>query len=154
MPLIKANRTAQFPMVAEFTFNFNDTMVDVNGVTKTFGSVFGDQGTFEVIPMPLGAVVQGVDLIVETAGAGPTAYTVSVGTAASAANLLAATSVLTAGRTSATTTLSAAGGTLLCNNGQNIRIAIASTVANATAGKFRVRVAYTIDARAHEVVTA
>jgi hypothetical protein len=35
--------------------------------------------------------------------------------------------------------------------GANLRLTIASTVANATAGKVRIRVMYTIDRRANEV---
>jgi hypothetical protein len=150
MALLKATRTAQYPLVAEFVFNYNDTMVDINGVTKTFGSVYTDAGTFEVIPMPVGAIIVGGELIVETAGAGPTAYTVSVGNSSSATAYLAATSVLSAGRTA----LTGLGYNSVANAGGNVRIAIASTVANATAGKVRVRVAYTLDGRAQEVVPA
>jgi hypothetical protein len=150
MALLKAARTSQYPMVSEFTFNFNDTMVDVNGVTKTFGSVFGDQGTFEVIPLPPGAIIVGGELIVETAGVGPTVYTVSVGNTGSATVFLGATSVLAAGRTA----LSGLGFNAVANAGGNIRIAIASTVANATAGKIRVRVMYTVDNKAMEVQVA
>lgn len=150
MALLKATRTAQWPLVAEFVFNFNDTMVDVNGATKSFGSTYTDAGTFEVIPMPPGAIVAGGELIVETAGAGPTAYTVSVGTSASATALLGATSILSAGRTA----LSTLGHNSTVNGGGNIRIAIASTVANATAGKVRVRVMYTIDGKSDVVQVA
>jgi len=39
---------------------------------------------------------------------------------------------------------------LLCNGGQNLRATVAYTVANATAGKVRIRVEYTIDARKSE----
>ncbi|MDQ8046830.1 MAG: hypothetical protein REI11_19660 [Patulibacter sp.] len=144
MALLRKTRSAQYLMSADFTANFNDTMVDVNGVTKTFGSVFGDAGTFEVINLPDGAVVTGGELIVETAGAGPTAYTMSVGTTSGGATLLAATSLLATGRTALT-------GLGLTAQDKNVRVTIASTVANATAGKFRVRVEYTIDGRANEV---
>ena len=150
MALLKATRTAQWPLVAEFVFNYSDTMVDVNGVTKSFGSTYTDAGTFEVIPMPPGAIIAGGELIVETAGAGPTAYTVSVGTSASATALLGATSILSAGRTA----LSTIGYNSTVNGGGNIRIAIASTVANATAGKVRVRVMYTIDGKSDAVQVA
>ena len=149
MAKLIASRTAQWPLVAEFTFNYNDTMTDVNGVTKSFGSTFGDAGTFEVIPMPPGAVVTGGEVIVETAGAGPTAYTINVGTSASATAFASAVDLKSAGRTALTLT-----SPLACNDGKNIRIAIASTVANATAGKVRVRVSYTIDGRASEVQVA
>ena len=148
MALLRKTRGAQYPLVAEFVFAFNDTMADVNGVMKTFGSVFGDAGTFEVIPLPVGAVISGGELIVETQGVGPTAYTVSVGTVDSATSLLGATSLLAAAssRTALLLTSSLAG-----ISGKDVRIAIASTVANATAGKFRLRVQYTIDNRHNEV---
>lgn len=148
MALLKASRTAQWPLVAEFAFNYNDTMVDVNGATKSFGSTYTDAGTFEVIPMPPGAVIIGGELLVETAGAGPTAYTVSVGNSSSATAYLAATSVLSTGRTALT------GLGLGSNDGKNVRITIASTVANATAGKVRVRVMYTMDGKADSVQIA
>lgn len=150
MALLKATRTAQYPQVAEFVFNFNDTMVDVNGVTKTFGSVFGDAGNFEVIPLPLGAVVIGGEVIVETQGVGPTAYTVNVGTPTSATAYASAVDLKGATGTGTAFTLTTT--RLASNSGQNIRIAITSTVANATAGKFRIRVMYTIDNRAQETV--
>lgn len=150
MPLLTKTRTAQRIQAAEFVANFNDTMVDVNGVTKTFGSVFGDAGTFEVINLPLGAVITGGELIVETQGVGPTAYTVSVGHSGSATALLGATSLLASSGTR--TALTGLG--LACNDGKNVRITIASTVANASAGKFRIRVQYTMDGRAEEVVSS
>ena len=72
MAVLKASRTAQFPLVAEFVFNFNDTAVDsVSGTSKTFGSVFTDAIVFDCIPMPVGAVITGGELIVVTAGVGP-----------------------------------------------------------------------------------
>lgn len=142
-----ATRGSQNVQSAQFTVNFNDTMLDVNGVSKTFGSVFGDAGTFEVFKMPLGSVIVGGELIVETAGVGPTVYTMSVGTSASATNILAATSLLATGRTALT------GLGLLSNDGSNVRVTIASTVANATAGKFRVRIEYVIDDKVDQVAT-
>ena len=147
MPLIQATRGAQPVMSAEAVFSFNDTMRDVNGVVKTFGSVFGDAGVFEVINLPLGAVVVGGELIVETAGVGPTAYTVAVGHSGSAAAFLAATDLKTAAGTR--TALTGLG--LQANDGKNVRVTIASTVANASAGKFRLRVNYTTDGRITEV---
>ena len=38
-------------------------------------------------------------------------------------------------------------------DGQNIRLTMAYTVANATAGKVRVRVLFTLDGRIHEAIT-
>lgn len=147
MAKLNTTRGAQRVMSAEFAFSFNDTMADVNGVAKTFGSVYTDAGTFTAIRLPVGAVIVGGELIVETAGVGPTAYTASVGTAASATNLLTATTLLSTGRTALALTTP-----LACNDGSDVRVAIASTVANATAGKFRVRVNYTIDGKVDDVL--
>lgn len=145
MALKQATRGAQKVMSADFAFSFDDTMKDVNGLTKTFGSVYTDAGTFEVINLPQGAVIVGGELIVETAGVGPTAYTVAVGNSGTGNAYLAATTLLSAARTALT------GLGLGSNDGKNVRITIASTVANATAGKFRLRVEYVIDGRVEEV---
>ena len=147
MPLIQATRGAQPVMSAEFAFSFNDTMRDVNGVVKTFGSVFGDAGVFDAINLPLGAVVVGGELIVETAGVGPTAYTAAIGHSGSATAFLAATDL----KATAGTRVALTGLGLQANDGKNVRLTIASTVANASAGKFRLRVNYTIDGRITEV---
>lgn len=147
MALKQATRGAQPVMSAEFDFSFNDTMKDVNGVTKTFGSVYTDAGVFEVINLPLGAVVIGGDLIVEEQGVGPTAYTAAVGTSGSASAFLAATTLLSA----AGTRVALTGLGLAATDGKNVRVTIASTVANATAGKFRLRLEYVIDGRITEV---
>jgi hypothetical protein len=143
-------RGAQYFLVAEFTGNFNDTMKDINGVVKTLGSNVADQGTFEAILLPVGAVIMpGGELIVETAGVGPTAYTVQIGTAATPSAFLGPTTLTVAQRTS----FIAAPIYPVPGDGSNVRIVIASTVANATAGKFRVRVPYTIDGKVNETVT-
>lgn len=146
MPKLIASRTAQYPLVAEFKFNFDDTAVDsVTGGLKTFGAAFGDAIVFDAIPLPLGAVISGGELIVDTPGVGPTAYTVAVGQAGTPASLLAATSLSVAGRTP----LTGLGSGHV--SGANVRLTIASSVANATAGRFRLRVAYTIDGRSSEI---
>lgn len=156
-----ASRTAQYPLVADFTFGFNDWVIDsVDGTKKTFGSTVANSVdpsevaltgpvantiSFDCIPLPEGAVVTGGELIVETAGVGPTAYTVSLGVAGSLTSVLAATSVLATGRTALLLT-----SPLVSNAGANLRATVAYTVANATAGKFRLRVSYTIDRRVSE----
>lgn len=146
MAKLIASRTAQYPLAAEFKFGFDDTAVDsVSGVLKTFGAAFGDAIVFDAIPLPVGAVVTGGELIVDTAGVGPTTYTVAIGQAGTPAGLLAATSLAAAGRTALT------GLGTGHVSGANVRLTIASTVANASAGKFRVRVEYTIDNRTSEI---
>jgi hypothetical protein len=150
MALKTATRGAQRLLMGEFVASFNDTMKDINGVLKTFGSVFGDAGTFDAILLPVGAVIQGGELLIDTQGAGPTAYTVQIGTASTASAFLGPTTLT---GVAGTKTVFTGGGYADANAGQNVRIVIASTVANATAGKFRVRVYYTIDGKVDETVT-
>lgn len=143
MALLTKNRSAQYPLVQEFVFNFNDTMVDSAGVTKDFKSV----GTpvFTVFSLPVGAVALGGHLIVETAYAGPTVATVSVGDSGSATRFLAATSLLTAASTGLAIPVTGLA------SGSDVRLTFDLTVAAATAGRARVRIMYTIDGRGNEV---
>lgn len=145
MALLKAARTAQYPLLAEFTFNFDDTAVDsVAGTTKTFGSTFGQNLVLDAIPLPPNANVIGGEIVVETAGAGPTAYTLSVGDSASATRYASAVDLKTAARTALTITG-------FRGAGENIRLTMNVTAANATAGKATVRVLYTVQNRSNEV---
>lgn len=158
-----ATRTAQYPLFAEFAASFNQWVVDsVSGVKETFGATVAaatdpaesaltgpaaNTITFDAIPLPPGAVITGGELIVETAYVGPTVATLSLGIASNTTALLSAVSLLATGRTALTLSTP-----LLSNAGQNLRATVAYTVANATAGKFRLRVQYTLDGRASEVV--
>lgn len=166
MAQLQASRTAQCPCVAEFTFNFNDWAIDsVDGVKKTFGSTaaLADPGSavaglqagtgivLDAINMPRGAVIVGGELICETAYVGVgVGATMTVGIAGNTAALLASTDIdaLTAG--SRTALLLTA--PLVCNGGQNVRMTTAGLTATATAGKFRLRVHYTIDGKSDMVV--
>lgn len=168
MSKLLATRSTQRLQVAEFVFNYNDYVTDsVSGSKVTLGStvaladpssmVSGLTGavantiTFDAIPMPVGAVIAGGEVIVETAVTGSTAYTVSVGIAGTLTALANAVSCLTAARTALTMTTTVP---MIANTGTNLRLTIAYTVANATAGKVRVRVMYTIDGKADETVIA
>ena len=162
-----ASRSAQYPLFAEFAPVFNEFVVDsVDQVKKTLGSTVANSTdpleagltgpvantiVFDSIPMPVGAVITGGELIVETAYVGCTAATVSLGIAGSTTALLNASNVMAAAGTRVALTMTAP---LLCNAGQNLRMTFAYTVANATAGKFRLRVQYTIDGRTSEVQIA
>lgn len=148
MALLKPVRGAQYPLVKEFVFNFNDTIADINGVVKDFGSAtIASAPVADIIPLPPGAVVCGGELIVETQGAGPTAYTVKLGVAGNDACFLAASDLLAAANTRYPLLLTSQ---LASNGGANVRLTMVDSVALATAGKFRVRVMYTIDNRANE----
>jgi len=167
MSKLQATRGAQKKSVAEFVWSFNQWVIDsVDGVKKTFGATAANStdpnesgltaGTgvvFDAIPMPLGAVVTGGELICETAYVGIGAgATVTVGISGAATALLGSTDIdaLTAG--SRTALLLTA--PLTCNGGQNVRLTTAGLTATATAGKFRLRVEYTIDGRQDEVCAA
>lgn len=159
-----ATRGAQRISVAEFVFAFNQWVIDsVDGVKKTFGSTVANSTDpiepgltaatgviFDAIPMPLGAVVIGGELIVETAFVGVgAAATIKVGIAGDDAALLAATDLDAATAGSRTALLLTK--PLVSNGGQNLRLTTAGLAATATAGKARLRVQYTIDGRQDEV---
>lgn len=162
-----AARNVQYPVVAEFVFNHNEWVLDsVSGVKVTFGSTTANStdplesgltaGTgvvFDCIPMPIGAVIVGGELIVETAFVGIGAgATLNLGIAGSTSALISAYDLdgaAAGARTALTLTAP-----LLCNAGQNIRLTTAGLTATATAGKVRVRVSYTIDGKANENVIA
>lgn len=158
-----ASRNAQWPLVQEFTFNFNDWAVDtVSRVKKTFGSTVANSvdpletglaagtGTvLDCIPMPLGAYIESVKVFVETAFIGiGTGATLSLGIDGDDDAFVAAADLdaATAGAQLTVESYSP----VKCNNGQNIRLTTAGLTATATAGKVRVRVMYTIDNKANE----
>jgi hypothetical protein len=144
MAKLNATRGHQYPLVAEFTFNFDDTMVATDGVLKDFKTV--GSNVFDVINLPQGAVVISGDVVTETAVTGSTAYNISVGDSASATRYLGATDRVAAGRTALVPTG-------YVSLGEQIRITVAPTVGAATAGKVTVRVMYTIRNRANETQT-
>ena len=161
---LNASRTAQWPLMAEFVFTHNGWVIDsVDQVKKTFGSTVANStdplepgltaGTgvvFDCIPMPVGAVITGGEVIVETAFAGIGAgATLNLGIAGSTSALVSALD-LDAAAAGARTALTLTA-PLLCNAGQNVRLTTAGLTATATAGKARVRVQYTIDGRTSEV---
>ena len=146
MALKKITRAAQWPLVAEFTASFSDTAKDaVTGAVKGFGTTAAENLVLDAIALPQGAVVCGGEVIVETQGVGPTAYTVKLGVAGDDACFLAASDLLAAANTRYPLLLTKQ---LAVNDGKDLRLTMASTVAAATAGKFRIRVMYTIDGRA------
>ena len=79
-----ATRSAQWPLTAEFVFNYNDWVVDsVDGVKKTFGSTVANSVdpteagltaatglVVDCIKLPRGAYITGAEVLVETAFVG------------------------------------------------------------------------------------
>lgn len=159
-----ASRTAQYPLRAEFAVSYNEFVIDsVTGMKTTFGSSVanstdplepalnaGTGVTFDVIPMPVGAVISGGEVIVETAFAGiGIGATLNVGIAGSLSGLVSAMDLDAAVAGSSVPFLLTA--PMISNAGQNLRLTVAGMTSTATAGKFRVRVQYTIDGRTSEI---
>jgi hypothetical protein len=163
-----ASRTAQYPLVASFDFDWNDWVVDsADGTKKTLGSTVAlskdplesaltgpvaNTITFDCIPLPPGAQSVGGDLVIETAYVGTTAATITLGIAGALTTILGSTSLMAAANTRTALLLTTALQHVAA--GANLRATIAYTVANATAGKARLRLWYTMDGRATEVVAA
>lgn len=149
MALKRAQRGNQWLKMSEFIFAYNDTGIDaVTGATKGFGTTFGENLVLDTNLLPVGAVIDHGELIVETAWVGPTVATVAIALSDGTA-LLAATSLLATGITAFT-----GRGFPQTQAGANVRGTMATTVANATAGKARIRVFWTNDFKADENVTA
>ena len=160
MAKLIAARTSQNLQEAEFTFNFSDWVVDkVDGTKKTLGSTVAASAdpsepaltgpvantvVFDALNLPEGAVVVGGELVVETAGVGPTAYTLKLGDSVNDARYLASTSLLSAARAALLLTGFRAS--------ENVRATLAYTVANATAGKATVRVLFVLPGKANEAI--
>ena len=134
-----ATRAAQLVQLAEFTFSIGDTMVNTAGAADAFASVAAH--IFDVINLPVGAVVVGGEVVTDTLFTGATAYNVTVGDSASAARYLGTTDKLTAARTALVPT-----GYL--GLGENIRLTVTPTVGAATAGKMTVRVQFVLTGKA------
>jgi hypothetical protein len=157
MAKLFATRGAQPLLLSEFVANYNDTMTSVSGVLSTFGSVYTDALTFDIINLPPTAIISHGEVIVDAAYTGTTAATVSIGDSGSATRYLASTTIMsvTAGTkypftmnvaTGTNSAVSAIGG----YTGTNIRLTMTHTVANATAGKFRVRVYWSLEGKINE----
>ena len=144
MAKLNPSRAAQTVLSAEFTFEFADTVKDVNGATKDFKTV--GSTVVDAINLPPRAIVVGGEVVTETAVTGSTAYNVSVGDSGSATRYLGVTNKLSAGRTALVPTG-------YVGDGENLRLTVSPTVADATAGKVTVRVQYIMRDRWSETVT-
>ena len=140
---LKITRGAQWPLVAEFTLNFDDTMTNTAGVSKDFGKTnVAETNSFDIINLPYGAVVIGGDVstetVFDTAG-----LDIAVGDATTADRYLSATDVKAVGRTALVPTG-------YVSDGAALRISVQCDDA-CTTGKATVRVLYTIRNRTNEV---
>ena len=136
------SRTAQYPMVAEFSFTIGDTMTNTAGAADAFASVAAH--VFDIIPLPPGATVLSGSVVTDTAIVGSTAYNVKVGDSGADNRYLGTTDKTTAA-------LTALVPTGYVGTGENLRLTVTPTVAAATAGKITVRVEYIIAGRTSEI---
>ena len=151
MAKLQASRGAQYPLVEEFTFGFQNWVVDsTNGVKETFGATVAastdpaepmltgpvaNTVTFDAMNIPRGAVVFGGEVIVEHAYVGPTAATLSVGIAGTPNALANGVDLKTAGRTALTLTSPLVlTDTLSGNQTFNPSLAITSGASSASGG--------------------
>ena len=142
MPKLISARTAQPVMEAEFTFNFDDTMVNAAGATVDFGKVNIASSAFDIINLPPRAVVLGGEVITDTAF-DTAGYDVVVGDADVANRYLASADLKGTGRAALTPTG-------YRGTGKPIRITIVSDDV-CTAGKMTVRVQYITEGRGIDV---
>jgi hypothetical protein len=139
--LIKS-RAAQYPLVADFVANFDDTMDNVAGAEVDFGKTNTDATVFAIIPLPKGAVVTGGSVTTNTAFDAAT-YNVTVGDTADNDRYLTTTDKKSAGITSLVPTG-------YVSDGEDVVVAV--TAADVcTAGKLTVLVEYVKPGKVSEV---
>lgn len=141
MAKLIASRTAQYVMEAEFTFNFDDTMVNTVGTTLDFGAANTAATSVDIINLPAGAVIVGGSVTTETAFDAAT-FNITVGDSGSANRYLGTTDRKGTG-------ISALVPTGYRGDGENLRLTF--TAADVcTTGKMTVRVEYIQTGRANE----
>lgn len=144
MSKLTASTARQYPLVAEFTFNFDDTMNDVNGVEKDFGKTSTGAMSFTAVNLPYGAVVTGGSISRATAF-DTASYAVVVGDSTTANRYLGSTDVKATGITNLVPTG-------YVSDGGNIIVGITNADV-CTTGKATLRVEYVIEGRTLEIQT-
>lgn len=147
MSLLIASRTAQSPLVAEFTFNFDDTMVPAaGGAAVDFGAANLAATTVLVIPLPPNSTVTGGSVDVNEAFDAAT-FNITVGDATDPDRYLGTTDSKAVGSTPLVPT------GYLNASGENVELTF--TAADVcTTGNATVRVEYVVAGRACEVQIA
>lgn len=141
MATLKATRSAQTTLWSEFTFKIAaDAMANTDGALTNFKAT---AGVFDVIGLPMNAVVVGGDVTVETVSDDSSTATISVGDADSDTRYASAVDMKTAALTALTLTG-------YRGVGKNLRITLANGAGDATTGKVTVRVGYIVTGRANE----
>lgn len=140
MTVLKASRSAQTVLEAEFSWAIGDTMLNTAGASDAFASAAAH--AFDIINLPPNAVVVGGSLSVTTAFDGTT-YALIVGDSAVTNRYLATADRKAAG-------LTALVPTGYVGLGEAIRLTVTPT-GTTTAGAGTVRIQYIVVGRANEV---
>lgn len=152
MSLLKATRGVQYPLVASFTIDYDDSMVDTGGTERTFPLATDGTYVFDVAALPVGAVILGGNLVVEDlfyiAGTGTITLDIGTETDPDAFSDSAPISLEVAGVTALTYTSTAANEIA---NGENLRLTFVTTGDPATAGRMHVNLMYVLPGRINEV---
>jgi hypothetical protein len=139
MSKLIAARTAQNVVEAEFTFNFDDTMVSVAGSEVDFGKTNISATSFDIIPLPAGATILFGE-VVRTTAFDTASYAVTVGDATTADRYLASTDLKAAGHTALVPTG-------FVSTGEKVRIGITNADV-CTTGVCTVRIGYVVAGKA------
>lgn len=143
MSVLLKQRLAQTVMTMEFEWNFNDTMVASDGIADDFGVAQLTSKAFDVIGLPVNAVIVGGGITVKTAF-DTAGYDVLIGDSAVANRYLASTDIKALGYTPLVPTGFVNVGAL------PIRLTFSSDDV-CTTGNAVLRVEYVIAGRASEV---
>ena len=154
MALLQTQRTAQTVLCASFAVNFanGDTMANVNGKVVPINTSTLADSVFEIIKLPVGAVILGVGIDINTTTSTP-AYA-SVGTRAAPTAFITTTSL----NSSPTRVESSAAGSAnatagIQTSGENLVLTLANG-GGSSVGAFVVDVRYYVLNRACEVIGA
>jgi len=146
MSLLTASRTAQSPLVAEFSFGRDDTIVNTSGAIVDFGLTNTAATTAVIIPLPPGATVLSGFLNVTEAFDAAT-YAVTIGDTTDPDRYLT-----TADRKGVAKTPLVPTGYV--GVGENIVIVFTAADACVATGLAKVVVEYIVEGRANEVQVA
>lgn len=144
MATLKKTPNAQTVLAAEFTFDISaaDQMVNTSGVVTAFKAASGT--VYDIITPPLNSLVVGGDVQVLTASDETGTATASLGDSSSATRYANAVNIKSTARTALTLP------NFLNSNGLSYRLTLANQNGNATVGKVKFTVLFTVQDRATE----
>jgi len=140
---------AQWPISAVFAFNFDDTMVNINGDEFALGAEDADLTTFDIFTPPPGAVVKGGRVIVVTAF-NSTANTLDLGDATDPNRYTETGALNLQDPDLPKTGVDLLGDGYVYDGQEAVRATILNTVTAATAGKAIIIVDMVVPGRANE----